>query len=165
MAFAMVQTNTCPLCNADIAMDALCCSNCGSVSLRCPKCGTVNADELEFCTRCGGALKSNEAPDSTESDCYADPYVAWEGFPFAWLQRVSQTRDQYFKSLAPLIAVLIITSVIVTIILVPAALNGDPTAGPAILAYVVALILITIVTFARWWVGRKEAEFRRRRTD
>ncbi len=165
MAVAMAQTKTCPRCSADITTDALRCSKCGSVSLRCPKCGTVNADVVEFCNGCGGALTSSEVSDCRESDYYGGPYVVWEGFPFAWLHRTSQSRDQYFRSLAVQIALLMISSVFMMLILVPAALNGDAVARPLILVWVIMLILITIIDLTQWWFGRKEAERRRRRAD
>jgi len=50
-------TTPCPKCNAQVALGAKFCSNCGASLLSaCAECGTPNSANAKFCEECGNAL-------------------------------------------------------------------------------------------------------------
>ncbi len=155
---AMKEELECPRCRARNEASARFCSQCGLVYMHCPKCDTLNPEAVEFCIECGERIQSSKTSAKYGDNVDKEPYVIWEGFPFAWLERRMQTKRQFFLSLGIYIFCVFTMVTVFMIDVVPAALQGDPGAGAAICCLSSAFVVIGWLFSMYWWVGRREAE-------
>ncbi len=154
----MSRTGACLGCGEKNELGAEYCSKCGKALLPCPECGNFNTRVVEFCVECGEKLPSRKKPVAPGEDSGEKPYVVYEGLPYAWLEKRSQTRGQFFLSLWFGLALTAVIFIPIMFILVRAALRGEPGAGSAVFALTVILILAAIFGWFHWWVGREGAD-------
>lgn len=154
----MNQVAACPGCGTANKPDASYCQGCGKALLRCPECSSLNSDAVEFCTACGRAMTRDRPSTRKDAGSGGQPYVVWEGFPFAWLCRVSQTRRQYFLYLGIAVSTVAVYFAIFLALAVPAAQSGEEGASEAICLTAFFIVVFVVLFFAAWLVGRRGAE-------
>ena len=91
----MAKTAICPRCKAGNEPHARFCRSCGKVFFPCPQCGCLETDAVMFCPDCGKMLSSGREQDDTDTDSGEKPYVVWQRWPFAWMEKRMQTRRQF----------------------------------------------------------------------
>lgn len=148
----------CPRCGAGNKAGARFCSQCGLTYTHCPRCNALNPDAVEFCTKCGEGISPGKIPAGHEDDVGEKPYVIWEGLPFAWLERRTQTKRQFFLSLWIYIAFVSMLTAVFMFAAVPAALQGESGAGAGICLSAIFLVLVCGLIYIYWLFGRRGAE-------
>jgi uncharacterized membrane protein YvbJ len=146
----------CPECGMDgLTESSEFCRNCGkSVPPRCVVCGSFNSRQVAFCVKCGGKLTKTfvENTHSNREGHSSRPYVVWEGFPFAWLERRSQTKRQYFVSL-----LLLVAAFAVYIIFISTRLLREAGFGDTVCFVLFAIPFLVGIILLHWWSGREGA--------
>jgi len=100
----------------------------------------------------------SETSFGAQTDSIEEPYVAWEGFPFAWLEKRSQTRAQYFLTLGMTVVAVAAGVLTFIFIIVSAAERGEWGAaanGVCLLTFL--LVFCVLVIGFSWLVGRAGA--------
>ena len=151
----------CPNCDADDLTEwSKFCRNCGkSVPPRCVVCGSFNSQQVAFCVECGGRLTKTfvENTHSNQEGHSNRPYVVWEGWPFAWLERRSQTKRQYIFTL------------LITVVLLAFIISGLLVTGPGdgFCMLIIFAVIVPFLILLHWKAGREGAyeEEKRSRDD
>lgn len=154
----MARKAVCPGCGEENRRGDKYCSKCGKALLPCPRCGGFNTGVVEFCGECGERLPSRRAPVVAGENPTEKPYIVYEGFPYAWMEKRSQTKTQFFLSLGFGLALVAVIFIPIMLILATAALRGEPGAASAFWVLTAILVLSAIFGWFRWWVGREGAD-------
>ncbi|HXK36274.1 MAG TPA: zinc ribbon domain-containing protein [Candidatus Paceibacterota bacterium] len=87
----------CPVCGTAIQQDSSFCRKCGGKIVRCPDCGVPLPPRLMYCPKCNASIETTTALEEPVpyEDGFEKPYMVWEGWPFATLAKMSQTRGQW----------------------------------------------------------------------
>jgi len=145
----------CPVCGAnDLTESSEFCRNCGKILVRCSECSSLNVTQVEFCVKCGGRLTKTYAEhSSSDGECRpGEPYVVWKGFPFATLEKKSQSKRQFSVSLLFFVA-----AFAVTIALCSIRLLEETGLGETVCFLTLMIFLFVAGMFVYWWSGREGA--------
>src|SRR4030042_1504947 len=142
-----------PGCGTTNKPDAHFCQVCGKTLLRCPGCGSVNLDAVMFCAKCGKAMPTVKETVDSETDSGDKPYIVYEGFPYAPLQRRSQTKGQAkLGLLIGVVGLAIFIPVLVYVVLQ----GGASDLGICLLLFFV--LGAPLFLLFSWRIGRRGAE-------
>jgi len=116
-----------------------------------------------FCVKCQARVSRAERgpQDSHTKRGSETPYLVWEGFPFSWLYRTSQTRNQW-RVFAWIIAIFVSFYVVFfTYVLATEEMSEGETC--CLSSIIVMLVFFTILLmWVRYWTGRRGAEYEMR---
>lgn len=147
----------CPACYASIPADSSFCKSCGRSVRRCPKCGALLLEGVMFCSACQASLpEEHDGEGAAPGQGEETPYLVWEGFPFSWMQRTTQTKRQW-QITAAFIMAFTVFSIIVFLFVLNPDLPEEDIPCLASMA-VVGVIAVVFGLWVRFWVGRSGAE-------
>lgn len=146
----------CPSCQAHMPADSKFCKSCGRSVRRCPECGALLLEGVMFCSACQASLPEEHAGEGAAPGQGEEaPYLVWEGFPFSWMQRTTQTKRQWQITTALILALTVTFIVVILFVLNPDLQDEDiPCLASIVVVWVVAVVF---GLWVRFWVGRRGA--------
>ena len=151
----------CPNCGEELQPGARICGNCFREVRICEACGSVLLRNVVFCQKCGTAV-----PPIYESSAggpsHNQPYMVWEGWPYAWLQTITQTRTQWRITLAVIIAAAAVSNLMVVLVFIYT--NSDDVCCLSGIL-IVQVVLCVLILAERYRLGRLGARDLQRKRE
>jgi hypothetical protein len=154
------ETLVCPNCGEDIRPGSRFCGNCFREVRICEACGSVLLHNVVFCQKCGTAVPPiYESPAS--GPAHSQPYMVWEGWPFAWLQTVTQTRRQWRVTLAISIISFAFLTLMVALVIVHAPADDVCCLSGILIGEIAFVAMMFALRYKSGRLGAQDLERRR----
>jgi uncharacterized membrane protein YvbJ len=159
----MSDTITCPSCGTVMPSDSKFCRSCGKTIQRCSSCGSQLLPGIMFCPKCEAPVEqaSERADGASPEGAPEPPYLVWEGLPFSWLQKTTQTKSQWRMTLwlsGILLATFALILALVFATLLTSDVQGEDELCTLTGVYTGVLLIAVFGLWVRYWTGRRGAE-------